>query len=180
MELDRRCTRCGRSEHTEEERERIELALLMHDGKVPGSDALPSSRLVPSNWLYDSADGPACWDCLTQQERRREESRCERCGAQFHDDGRDSDAGWIIPGFGPVDALLCPQCQTPDEDEAHARSFIALVERWKALRASGRREPHAGDAEHEVLAEQERDRIEKQRQNVDMLNRLVAGDEAVE
>lgn len=129
MNLDRHCARCGKPEWTEEQREQVQLDLLLHDGQ-------PTELHWPENWLHDIAGEAACWDCLTLEQRRREDCQCERCGAQFHDDGSESDRGWITPAFGPVDRLLCPDCQTIEEQEADTAHLLDMVERGERICAA--------------------------------------------
>jgi hypothetical protein len=69
-------------------------------------------------------DGEVHWDCATLAEQRREDFQCERCGAQYNDDGRASDTGWIVEALGP---LLCPACMTPAEDREHTQTFLDQV-----------------------------------------------------
>jgi hypothetical protein len=45
-------------------------------------------------------------------------------GARFHDDGRASDAGWIVEALG---RLLCPDCITPKEDREDTQAFLDQV-----------------------------------------------------
>ena len=106
------------------------------------------------------------------EDRRREDGQCARCGAQFHDDGRASDAGWITPSWAAEDpgVFLCPNCQTTDEDEAHTADLLANVEAGKRI-ADAEGEEYTPDLA--ALAARERERIGQQRHETEALNRLV-------
>lgn len=126
MELDRRCMRCGKPELTDDQKEQVRLDLLLHDGKL---QELPA----PDEWLVDlTGGGYACWSCLTLEEQRRDQFQCERCGAQFYDDGRDSDSDWIVE----PSRVICPACQTHEEAEAESLRFLEAVDRGIRIRAS--------------------------------------------
>ena len=96
-------------------------------------------------------EGEVHWDCATLAEQRREEWQCERCGAQFYDDGRDSDAGWIAETW--LHRLLCPDCITPEEDRENTLAFLDVVTRGQLINElDGREYPPdlAALAEHEA------------------------------
>jgi hypothetical protein len=99
----------------------------------------PESRCARCDGPLDVVAGDACWACLTLQERRRHKDQCERCGAQFYDDCRDSDRGWIIDW---PDRVLCPSCITAQEDADATARFVAVVEEGeRRCAAEGRRYP---------------------------------------
>ena len=96
---------------------------------------------------------------------------CARCEAKFYDDGRDSDAGWVTPGL-IGDEFICTACQTPSEDEALTATFVASVERGQRL-AEREGRPYLGHLA--TLADDERARIQRQRAEVEDLNRRLGG-----
>jgi hypothetical protein len=172
--LDNRCcARCGRSERDDEQQARFELEIaLSEDDPERRFDAYMEDA-AELNWLYDVEGGWACWDCLTLEEQRRENFECERCGAQYHDDGRDSDAGWIVEMAARVSErrVLCPDCITDEENEEDTVRLIAGVEEGKRrCAAAGERYP----ADLARLAVLERARLKLRRQKSDELERLVA------
>lgn len=75
------------------------------------------------------ADGLVCMDCMTVEEQRLDAFQCERCGAQYHDGDRMSDAGWIVE----PDRFLCPDCMTVAEDVADTLRFIDTVRRGQRI-----------------------------------------------
>jgi hypothetical protein len=97
-------------------------------------------------------DGTVCLDCMTLEERRRHAFQCERCGAQYHDDGRPSDAGWIVESG----RILCPACITEPEDIADTLRFIGTVRRGQRITT---REGREYPAELALAAEREIGRI---------------------
>jgi hypothetical protein len=145
IDYDRRCARCDTPEFTDEER----------------ADAANGYVVLP--WFTKVTGGPACWDCLTLEEQRRENQQCERCGAQFFDDGRDSDRGWVWGGV-----YLCPSCQTPDEAAAKVDRFAELVERGKEIVAA-KGEEYPPDLA--ALAEHEQARVARTKAEIEDLNR---------
>jgi hypothetical protein len=172
MNLERTCVRCGAPEEDEDTRSRFELEMALSEDDPERRSEACLEHFAALNHLYEVDGGLACWDCLTQQERRREQFQCERCGAQFHDDGRDSDAGWITPDFGhgPSDQFLCPGCITPEEDRADTEAFLRVAEEGKRLcAAKGEEYP----TELDFAAARERARLWRRRQNLDELNQLV-------
>ena len=90
-------------------------------------DLDPEELWLPDPLPVGTVDGEVHRDCATLAEQRYADSRCQRCGTQFHDDGRDSDAGWITD----VDShrLLCPDCITPAEDRAYTQQFLDTITR---------------------------------------------------
>jgi hypothetical protein len=84
-------------------------------------------------------EGGVHWDCATLAEQRREDFQCEFCGAQYYNDGSDSDKGWIVE----LDQLLCPDCITPEEDHEDAPKFIDLTTLGQLISELDRRQfPH--------------------------------------
>jgi hypothetical protein len=113
-------------------------------------DELP---FVPTAW---ASEGDVHWDCATLAEQRREDFKCERCGTQFYDDGRDSDAGWITEPH----RLLCPDCITPKEDREDTQKFLDVVTRGQLIaELDGRDYP----ADLAALAEHEAERLRRSR-----------------
>jgi hypothetical protein len=144
---ERVCSRCGKSEN-----------------ETSAGDDEPTSAVA--NPLYDLSGDYAHWDCMTLTEQRREDFQCERCGAQFHDDGRETDAGWITSfDEGP---FLCPACQTPGEDASAVERFADTVETGKEIAASqGRDYP----LDLEAVAEAEKARVAREDRGVEELDR---------
>lgn len=120
-------------------------------------------------WI-DTSDGLACPACSTVEETRRQEFQCERCGAQFADDG--SDLGWITPNENGVD-FLCPDCQTVSEQEDDLGRQLEMVEEGKRRQAElGQEYP----PDLAALAEHERAVLDKRRREAAELNRRLGGD----
>jgi hypothetical protein len=102
---------------------------------------------------------------LTLEELRRDAFQCERCGAQFQDDGGPSDTGWIVE----ADRILCIGCQTSAEDVAYSSRFINTVRRGQAIsRGEGRVYP----AELTFVAAREAKRLRAKALESDRLPRL--------
>lgn len=136
------------------------------------SSDLEAGVLLPRPEGWETRDGLVCLDCVTAEEKRTEEMQCARCGAQFHDDGRDSDAGWIVSSQ-PGEPFICPPCQTPEEDAAQVAALAEAVERGELLTAAKGEEYPARLA---ALAQHERARVERQQEAVDDLDRQLGGE----
>jgi hypothetical protein len=158
MNVDRRCIRCGKPEQDDDTKGRFELELALSEDDPERRTAACLENFANLTHLYDIDGGAACWNCLTLAERHGHESQCERCGAQYHDDGRDSDAGWII-GYASL-RYLCPDCITLDEDEADTERHLAMVEAGKRhCSAQGKEYP----ADLAFLGDRERARLDRRR-----------------
>lgn len=83
--------------------------------------------LILPEATLETKDGTVHWDCGTLEEQRAEDFQCERCGDQYHDDGRESDAGWIVEAV--PNHVLCPRCQTREENREHIQGFLDTVTR---------------------------------------------------
>jgi hypothetical protein len=135
---DATCPRCGGALRPEAEGDELSLA--------------PTAR---------TPEGEVHWDCATLAEQRREDFQCERCGAQYNDDGSDSDAGWIVE-FGEHARMLCPDCITPEEDRADTLQFIDTVTRGQLYQElEGREYP----PELAARAEYEAERLRRARED---------------
>lgn len=147
------CVRCGRGAAEDE----------------LSADEIASGALSMREHLYAAPGGRAHWACMSLAEQRREDFLCERCATRFWDDGRESDAGWIVE----ANTVLCPNCQTAQEDAQHVADLLATVQQGKRNAAEEGREYPADLAE---IAEHERERIARERKRVESLDRRIEGD----
>ena len=124
--------------------------------EIGGGDVTGDGTLALPEATCETVTGTVHWDCATLAEQRAEDFQCERCGAQFHDDGRDSDAGWIVT-FSPTH-VLCPNCQTLAEDREHTVAFLDQVTLGQLnAELSGEHYP----ADLAALAEREAERLQR-------------------
>lgn len=132
----------------------------------PGSGTPCAQCGESAVYLTALDDGLVCWDCMTLEERRRDSFQCERCGAQFHDDGRPSDTGWIVE----PDRILCPGDLTSQEHVADTSRFINTVRRGKEIaERDGREYP----GELALLAASQVKRLRSKAREYDDLSRLL-------
>lgn len=120
--MNERCVRCGRAYPTHPlcalcERHHEEFT------DCPAEDELIAVPEEAWEWVYvyDGKSGRACPDCATEQQRRRDDDRCVRCGERepdVWDEQRDGEWCRITEDGG-----ACPRCFSP-ADAAYERASI--------------------------------------------------------